>query len=253
MALLAASPHSVKDMCVSLDILFKFDQYENVKITTGYEVTEARQDDFFLRGLSQVPGVFARWISRDPLGEQGGINLYGYVGNNPISGIDLLGLFSGLNLSGNLDVYAIPTDYFSYQVGGAHGDNQSINGFSTLYGNYTQSLTANDVAQIITSDPNYIPKTPVSLFSCDTGNGSNSLAQQLAIILGALVTAPNNDLFTNSYGDYGVGPGDAAGRPYSESPAFLARYGAFSPNAPNFPAATGAGMVTYFPTTYIHH
>jgi|GEM_PF-6232156 len=32
-----------------------------------------------------------RWLSRDPIGEEGGINLYGYVGNKPISLIDLLG------------------------------------------------------------------------------------------------------------------------------------------------------------------
>ena len=32
-----------------------------------------------------------RWITRDPIGEQGGINLYGFVGNNPISFVDPLG------------------------------------------------------------------------------------------------------------------------------------------------------------------
>ena len=34
-----------------------------------------------------------RWLSRDPIGEAGGINLYGYVGNSPVNLIDLLGLY----------------------------------------------------------------------------------------------------------------------------------------------------------------
>ena len=33
-----------------------------------------------------------RWLNRDPLEEQGGINLYGFVGNDPINAIDPLGL-----------------------------------------------------------------------------------------------------------------------------------------------------------------
>jgi RHS repeat-associated protein len=33
-----------------------------------------------------------RWLSRDPSGEASGLNLYVYCGNNPINGIDLLGL-----------------------------------------------------------------------------------------------------------------------------------------------------------------
>ncbi len=32
-----------------------------------------------------------RWISRDPIAEQGGLNLYGFVGNSSIIGIDSLG------------------------------------------------------------------------------------------------------------------------------------------------------------------
>jgi RHS repeat-associated protein len=33
-----------------------------------------------------------RWLNRDPVGEAGGINLYGFVGNNPIDNIDPYGL-----------------------------------------------------------------------------------------------------------------------------------------------------------------
>jgi hypothetical protein len=36
--------------------------------------------------------VMGRWLSRDPIGEEGGVNLYGYVGNDPIRHPDTLGL-----------------------------------------------------------------------------------------------------------------------------------------------------------------
>jgi RHS repeat-associated protein len=36
----------------------------------------------------------ARWISRDPIGERGGNNVYNYVGNNPINRIDPHGLMA---------------------------------------------------------------------------------------------------------------------------------------------------------------
>ena len=41
-----------------------------------------------------------RWLSRDPIEEDGGINLYGYVGNNPTNAADPLGLI-GWGFVGN--------------------------------------------------------------------------------------------------------------------------------------------------------
>ncbi len=51
-----------------------------------------------------------RWLSRDPIGENGGINLYGYVGNNPINLWDPLGLESWYNDNGGGHSTLIVTD-----------------------------------------------------------------------------------------------------------------------------------------------
>jgi integrase/recombinase XerD len=43
-------------------------------------------------GYRYYDPVTGRWPSRDPIGERGGINLYGCVGNRPINRIDIIGL-----------------------------------------------------------------------------------------------------------------------------------------------------------------
>jgi uncharacterized protein RhaS with RHS repeats len=43
-------------------------------------------------GYRYYDPVTGRWPSRDPIGEKGGINLYGMVQNNPVSYVDVLGL-----------------------------------------------------------------------------------------------------------------------------------------------------------------
>jgi RHS repeat-associated protein len=44
-------------------------------------------------GLRFYSAEISRWLSRDPIGEQGGLDLYGFVGNNVIGGTDRLGLY----------------------------------------------------------------------------------------------------------------------------------------------------------------
>ena len=50
----------------------------------------------FLAAAPRAAAVYdpeqGRWLSRDPIGEDGGLNLYGYVGNDPLNWVDPLGL-----------------------------------------------------------------------------------------------------------------------------------------------------------------
>jgi hypothetical protein len=55
-------------------------------------VTQARAVGYW--GRMYDPNL-QRWTQRDPIGERGGINLYQFVGNNPIGRVDPLGLAIG--------------------------------------------------------------------------------------------------------------------------------------------------------------
>jgi RHS repeat-associated protein len=94
-----------------------------------------------LRGYK--PG-FGTWISRDPIGERGGINLYGYVGNAPTNRLDPTGLWYLLNpatwgnandqyqgVSGGWDAYnAVTADAFQE---GAYAALDGIDPFGTPF------------------------------------------------------------------------------------------------------------------------
>ena len=52
-------------------------------------------------GYKWYDPVTGRWPSRDPIGEEGGINLYGFVGNDGVNWVDMLGLFVRAKLTIN--------------------------------------------------------------------------------------------------------------------------------------------------------
>ena len=41
--------------------------------------------------------ILGRWLTRDPIGYQGGINLYGYVNSSPVGNVDAEGLEAPIN------------------------------------------------------------------------------------------------------------------------------------------------------------
>jgi RHS repeat-associated protein len=50
------------------------------------------ETDLLYYGYRYYNASTGRWVSRDPVEEQGGENIYQFVGNNPVSGIDFVGL-----------------------------------------------------------------------------------------------------------------------------------------------------------------
>jgi len=91
---------------------FDYDPYGSVTKATG---SRATWTDFRYAGLfyHQPSGLYlatyraydpavGRWVSRDPIAERGGINLYAYVGGNPLSGVDPFGLWTYSQSTGTI-------------------------------------------------------------------------------------------------------------------------------------------------------
>ncbi|PLX40040.1 MAG: hypothetical protein C0608_10075 [Deltaproteobacteria bacterium] len=58
------------------------------RFSTKYLDTET---NLYYYGYRYYSPELGRWINRDPIEEEGGLNLYGFVGNDPINAYDLLG------------------------------------------------------------------------------------------------------------------------------------------------------------------
>jgi RHS repeat-associated protein len=81
---------------------YTYDPYGNRTQVSGTLVSDIGYAGYFYHAASGLEFALyraydpnhARWLNRDPFGENGGVNLYGYVEGNPINLVDPSGLFN---------------------------------------------------------------------------------------------------------------------------------------------------------------
>ena len=72
---------------------------------------------FYYYGYRFYHPATRRWLNRDPIGERGGLNLYGFCGNNPVSRFDVDGRKVQITQSGNeITVTLNITIYYAHRL-----------------------------------------------------------------------------------------------------------------------------------------
>ena len=122
------------------------------RFSTKYQDDES---DLLYYGYRSYNPTLGRWLSRDPIEEKGGENVYGLVGNDAVNDYDALGLFPGVpDTSGNfhpiaaLAITKLEVAMRDYEVGKVTG----------LLGALAKLKGAIPSIKRVTIDPKYVSK-----------------------------------------------------------------------------------------------
>jgi RHS repeat-associated protein len=105
---------------------YEYDPFGKTTVATGPKANNFAHR-FSTKPLDATTGLYyygyrfydpnsGRWPSRDPIGERGGLNLYGFVGNNAVNWVDVLGLSKCVPVPNNTRT-ALDLDQIFYHVG----------------------------------------------------------------------------------------------------------------------------------------
>jgi len=88
---------------------YEYDTFGNTVISEGGMQGDFRyrfstksfeiETGFYYYGRRHYDPVNGRWLGRDPMAEGGGLNLYGFVGNDALNGVDYLGMVNLLDVA----------------------------------------------------------------------------------------------------------------------------------------------------------
>jgi RHS repeat-associated protein len=141
--------------------------------------------------------TLGRYIEADPIGLDGGGNVFAYVEGNSVNAIDPLGLEKINIFPGSEDIRRRANRSYDklprpLQDGGTHiyghgnPDLMCVYFKTSIIGCYG----AKDFAKWLKRQPEYDPSKPVYLWSCNTGLDPDGFGQDLANELGGVVYAP---------------------------------------------------------------
>jgi len=153
-------------------------------------------------GFRYYSPELGRWLSRDPIGERGGLNLYGMVSNDPVNKWDYLGQDVGV-----ANPYGGPSDGFNYPEGAGHyfgGSGKDVDvPFSSIDGGWTVKdfITPCDYASGSSHKIDSIKKVPVDLYSISSFFTNAGPGRITVRIKGTLYRKKSSSPYLNTVAD----------------------------------------------------